>query len=183
VSALRRTVPAAIPGVLFLSGGQSEEEATRNLDAINKLVRGGEDIIRGPWASCSFRAYFSSFWARFGLGSAVGAAEWPQRVAPTRPTDQSPVAPLPHPSPQASQPGTSPGRCPSRTGTHTHAHTHAHTHSPQASQPGTSCPWSLSFSYGRALQHSVLKLWAADQTRTADAQVGLLASDCTAVAP
>lgn len=37
VTALRRTVPAAVPTVCFLSGGQSEEEATQNLNAINKL--------------------------------------------------------------------------------------------------------------------------------------------------
>lgn len=36
VTALQRTVPAAVPGVTFLSGGQSEEEASVNLDAINK---------------------------------------------------------------------------------------------------------------------------------------------------
>lgn len=35
VTALRRTVPSAVPGVVFLSGGQSEEEATLNLNAIN----------------------------------------------------------------------------------------------------------------------------------------------------
>lgn len=37
VRALRRTVPAAVPGVTFLSGGQTEEEATRNLNAMNQL--------------------------------------------------------------------------------------------------------------------------------------------------
>lgn len=37
VTCLQRTLPAAVPGVVFLSGGQSEEEATINLDAINKL--------------------------------------------------------------------------------------------------------------------------------------------------
>jgi len=31
---LRRTVPAAVPGIAFLSGGQSPEEATARLDAI-----------------------------------------------------------------------------------------------------------------------------------------------------
>lgn len=36
VTALSRTVPAAVPGITFLSGGQSEEEASINLDAINK---------------------------------------------------------------------------------------------------------------------------------------------------
>uniref|UniRef100_A0A8C9VWY6 Fructose-bisphosphate aldolase n=1 Tax=Scleropages formosus TaxID=113540 RepID=A0A8C9VWY6_SCLFO len=35
VTALRRTVPPAIAGVTFLSGGQSEEEASVNLNAIN----------------------------------------------------------------------------------------------------------------------------------------------------
>lgn len=33
----RRTVPAAVPGINFLSGGQTPEEATRNLNAINCL--------------------------------------------------------------------------------------------------------------------------------------------------
>jgi len=46
VNALRRTVPAAVPAIVFLSGGQSEEEATRNLNAINSLPG-------RPW-SCSF---------------------------------------------------------------------------------------------------------------------------------
>ena len=32
-----RHVPAAVPGIVFLSGGQSEIEATRNLNAINAL--------------------------------------------------------------------------------------------------------------------------------------------------
>lgn len=36
VTALQRTVPAAVPGVVFLSGGQSEEDASVNLNAINK---------------------------------------------------------------------------------------------------------------------------------------------------
>ncbi|XP_032901770.1 fructose-bisphosphate aldolase C [Amblyraja radiata] len=44
VTALRRTVPPAVPGVTFLSGGQSEEEATVNLNAINKCP------LSKPWA-------------------------------------------------------------------------------------------------------------------------------------
>ena len=43
VAALRRTVPPAVAGVVFLSGGQSEEEATQNLNAMNKL-----EVLR-PW--------------------------------------------------------------------------------------------------------------------------------------
>jgi len=37
VEVLRRTVPAAVPGVLFLSGGQSDEEATAHLNAMNRI--------------------------------------------------------------------------------------------------------------------------------------------------
>jgi len=34
---LRRTVPAAVPGVFFLSGGQTPAEATAHLDAMNRM--------------------------------------------------------------------------------------------------------------------------------------------------
>jgi len=44
VRALRRTVPPAVPGIMFLSGGQSEEEASENLNAINNV----EGVK--PWA-------------------------------------------------------------------------------------------------------------------------------------
>jgi fructose-bisphosphate aldolase, class I len=37
VRCFRRHVPAAVPGIVFLSGGQSEEEATRRLNAMNKV--------------------------------------------------------------------------------------------------------------------------------------------------
>jgi fructose-bisphosphate aldolase class I len=41
-SILKRCVPAAVPGIAFLSGGQSDEEATAHLNAINA----GHDL---PW--------------------------------------------------------------------------------------------------------------------------------------
>lgn len=44
VRALRRTVPAAVPGITFLSGGQSEEEASIHLNAINQVP------LLKPWA-------------------------------------------------------------------------------------------------------------------------------------
>merc|ERR1712169_25409 len=44
VTVLSRTVPVAVPGVTFLSGGQSEEQASLNLNAMNAL-----DMKR-PWA-------------------------------------------------------------------------------------------------------------------------------------
>jgi fructose-bisphosphate aldolase, class I len=34
---LKHCVPAAVPGIAFLSGGQSDEEATAHLDAMNKI--------------------------------------------------------------------------------------------------------------------------------------------------
>ncbi|CDJ43237.1 Fructose-bisphosphate aldolase, related [Eimeria tenella] len=37
VRTLSRTVPPALPGVMFLSGGQSEEEASLNLNAMNQM--------------------------------------------------------------------------------------------------------------------------------------------------
>ncbi len=37
VRLLKSCVPAAVPGIAFLSGGQSDEEATAHLDAMNKI--------------------------------------------------------------------------------------------------------------------------------------------------
>jgi len=42
----RDTVPAAVPGVVFLSGGQTDDEATVNLDAINRRAA---EIGGVPW--------------------------------------------------------------------------------------------------------------------------------------
>ncbi|XP_063061638.1 fructose-bisphosphate aldolase C-A [Engraulis encrasicolus] len=44
VTALRRTVPPAVTGITFLSGGQSEEEASVHLSAINNCP------LAKPWA-------------------------------------------------------------------------------------------------------------------------------------
>ncbi len=45
VHCFKATVPAAVPGIVFLSGGQSDEQATVNLDAINRLVA----VEGAPW--------------------------------------------------------------------------------------------------------------------------------------
>jgi fructose-bisphosphate aldolase, class I len=37
IKLFRQTVPAAVPGIAFLSGGQEDEEATANLSAINAI--------------------------------------------------------------------------------------------------------------------------------------------------
>ncbi len=37
IAVLKATVPSAVPGIAYLSGGQSDEQATAHLDAMNKL--------------------------------------------------------------------------------------------------------------------------------------------------
>lgn len=37
IKVLKRTVPSAVPGIAYLSGGQSDVDATAHLDAMNKL--------------------------------------------------------------------------------------------------------------------------------------------------
>lgn len=53
VRTLLRSVPAALPGVVFLSGGQSEVEASRNLNAINLQPRSN------TWHRISFNFNFN----------------------------------------------------------------------------------------------------------------------------
>ena len=45
LTCLLHTVPAAVPGIAFLSGGQGDEESTLNLDAINRLA----PEVAAPW--------------------------------------------------------------------------------------------------------------------------------------
>ena len=47
---LKRTVPPPVPGIAFLSGGQSTEEATAHLSAINASGDGlpGADLLLWP---------------------------------------------------------------------------------------------------------------------------------------
>ena len=37
IDCFKETVPSEVPGIVFLSGGQSEIEATENLNEINKI--------------------------------------------------------------------------------------------------------------------------------------------------
>ncbi|RXN03894.1 fructose-bisphosphate aldolase C [Labeo rohita] len=52
VTALRRTVPPAVTGVTFLSGGQSEEEASINLNAINNCPLINSLASQGKYTIC-----------------------------------------------------------------------------------------------------------------------------------
>jgi fructose-bisphosphate aldolase class I len=45
VECFKEVVPAAVPGIAFLSGGQSDEEATVNLDAISRYAA----RVGAPW--------------------------------------------------------------------------------------------------------------------------------------
>jgi fructose-bisphosphate aldolase class I len=45
VRTLSRTVPPAVPGITFLSGGQSEEIACLNLSAMNAMR-----VVKHPWS-------------------------------------------------------------------------------------------------------------------------------------
>ena len=47
IRCFRETVPAAVPGIVFLSGGQSDEQASENLNAINSLS--GPNGGPQPW--------------------------------------------------------------------------------------------------------------------------------------
>jgi len=46
---LRDTVPASVPGVMFLSGGQTEAEAQAHLEAINVLAHKYKNTRPIPW--------------------------------------------------------------------------------------------------------------------------------------
>ena len=45
IKCFKESVPAAVPGIVFLSGGQSDAEATVNLDAINRHAA----KVGAPW--------------------------------------------------------------------------------------------------------------------------------------
>ncbi|MCY3933148.1 MAG: fructose-bisphosphate aldolase class I [Acidobacteria bacterium] len=64
---LRRVVPPALPGIGFLSGGQSDLDATAHLDAMNRLAASGGPAdgaghLHAPWA------------LSFSFGRAIGRA-------------------------------------------------------------------------------------------------------------
>jgi fructose-bisphosphate aldolase class I len=70
VRILKRTVPAAVAGIVFLSGGQSDETATAHLDAMNRLYRGSL-----PWPlSFSYGRALQQPALKAWKGSAANAA-------------------------------------------------------------------------------------------------------------
>ena len=72
VACLKRAVPAAVPGIVFLSGGQSDVEATENLDAIAE--RGA--AVGAPWElSFSFGRGLQSAPLKAWSGSPANGAQ------------------------------------------------------------------------------------------------------------
>ena len=72
VLCFQRTVPASVPGVVFLSGGQSDEEATVNLNAINKHA----SATGAPWEmSFSFGRGLQAAPLKVWRGSAANVEE------------------------------------------------------------------------------------------------------------
>lgn len=70
VRTLLRTVPAAVPGIVFLSGGQSELDATANLNAINRVS------LQKPWRlSFSFGRALQASVLKAWMGKNVEAAQ------------------------------------------------------------------------------------------------------------
>lgn len=81
VTALQRTVPPAVPGITFLSGGQSEVDATIHLNAINQYG----DKRKKPWALTfsygrALQASVISAWAGKPENVAAGQAELIKRA-------------------------------------------------------------------------------------------------------
>lgn len=68
IRCLKENAPATLAGIVFLSGGQSDEKATAHLDAMNKLgIQGGANALPWPLSFSYGRAIQNAalqIWAR-----------------------------------------------------------------------------------------------------------------------
>ena len=95
VACFKHTVPAAVPGIVFLSGGQGDEEATVNLDAINRLAQ----AEGAPWElSYSYgrglQAAPQKAWAGKAENAAAAQAAYLERCRATSAARQGQYAPV-----------------------------------------------------------------------------------------
>ena len=95
VACFKQTVPAAVPGIVFLSGGQGDEEATVNLDAINRLAQ----AEGAPWElSYSYgrglQAAPQKAWAGKAENVAAAQAAYLERCRATSAARQGQYAPV-----------------------------------------------------------------------------------------
>jgi fructose-bisphosphate aldolase class I len=68
---MRRCIPAAVPGIHFLSGGMSEEESTLNLQALQ------EADPDAPWSlTFSYGRALQSATLKRWAGAAPGSEQW-----------------------------------------------------------------------------------------------------------
>jgi fructose-bisphosphate aldolase class I len=71
VRVMLRTIPPAVPGIHFLSGGMSEEESTLNLQALQ------EACPDAPWAlTFSYGRALQSATLKKWAGAPRGSADW-----------------------------------------------------------------------------------------------------------
>jgi fructose-bisphosphate aldolase class I len=93
IRCLRHHVPAAVPGVVFLSGGQSDELATAHLDAINRLGpqpwqlsfsygRALQDAAQRAWAgsAANVRAAQRAFAHRARMNALARDGRWSREL-------------------------------------------------------------------------------------------------------
>ena len=89
VDVLREHVPAAVPGIAFLSGGQTDEEATAHLSAINQIKglpwpltfsygRALQNVALRTWAGRreNFPAAQAAFTHRAHMNSLAALGKW-----------------------------------------------------------------------------------------------------------
>jgi fructose-bisphosphate aldolase class I len=89
VEVLREHVPAAVPGIAFLSGGQTDEEATAHLSAINQIKglpwpltfsygRALQNVALRTWAGRreNFPAAQAAFSHRAKMNSLAALGQW-----------------------------------------------------------------------------------------------------------
>jgi fructose-bisphosphate aldolase, class I len=90
---LKRTVPAALPGVVFLSGGQTDENATAHLDAMNRMgglpwpltfsySRALQAVALNTWrgSAANVAAAQKAFHHRARMNSLAAKGEWTPEV-------------------------------------------------------------------------------------------------------
>eukprot|EP00775_Hariotina_reticulata_P009181 gene9181-9347_t len=80
---LRRTVPPAVPGIVFLSGGQSEGEATQHLLLMNQLTGPKPWVLSFSYGR-ALQASALKAWGGSASGVAAGQAAFAARAAANR---------------------------------------------------------------------------------------------------
>ena len=93
MTVLRRTVPAALPGVVFLSGGQTDENATAHLDAMNRMgtapwpltfsySRALQAVALNTWrgSAANVAAAQTAFHHRARMNSLAAKGEWTREM-------------------------------------------------------------------------------------------------------